>query len=242
MKLSKLIITEILAHAEQDYPRECCGVIVQNGRKQRYVKCRNTASEPNDQFSMSPEDYAEAEDSGAIIAIVHSHPDATTQPSNLDHAQCDLSQLPWIIASWPEGDIRTIMPTEGVKPLLERPFVHGIWDCYAIVRDWYQLERSITLPDFERSDGWWDRGENLYMKHYAEAGFIAVSSELQPGDVIIMQVRADEPNHAGVYVGNGEMVHHMHGQLSQKVPYGGYWLDRTITRLRYTGGKNVGSN
>ena len=34
--------------------------------------------------------------------IVHSHPDATTQPNELDKAQCDAMELPWVIASWPE--------------------------------------------------------------------------------------------------------------------------------------------
>ncbi|MDE9456052.1 NlpC/P60 family protein, partial [Xenorhabdus bovienii] len=129
--------------------------------------------------------------------------------------------------------IRTIMPTGGIKPLLGRPFVHGIWDCYAIVRDWYRLERNIDIPDFERSDGWWDRGENLYMKNYVSAGFVECSGELQIGDVIIMQVQANEPNHAGVYIGDGLMLHHMYGQLSNKVPYSGYWQERAIIALRY---------
>ncbi|CAI0747199.1 MAG: C40 family peptidase [Serratia grimesii] len=233
--MRKHIVSAIMAHAETEYPNECCGLVVQNGRRQRYVPCRNLAPEPTEQFSLAPEDYAEAEDSGDIVAIVHSHPDATTQPSQLDLAQCDLSQLPWIIASWPEGDIREVMPTEGIKPLLGRPFVHGFWDCYAIVRDWYQLEREITLPNYPREDGWWDRGENLYMKLYAEAGFTPASGEMQVGDVIIMQVRADEPNHAAVYLGDGVMVHHMYGHMSQRVPYGGYWLARTIVSLRYNG-------
>ncbi|MFK8873785.1 MULTISPECIES: C40 family peptidase [Serratia] len=229
------IISAILAHAEAEYPRECCGVVVQSGRRQRYVRCRNLAPEPTEQFSLAPADYAAAEDSGTIVAIVHSHPDATTQPSQLDLAQCDLSQLPWIIASWPEGDIREVIPREGVKPLLERPFVHGIWDCYAIVRDWYQLERGIALPDFTRTDGWWNRGENLYIVHYAEAGFVPASGELLVGDVIVMQVQAPEPNHAAVYLGDGIMIHHMYGQLSNRVSYGGYWQERTITVLRFNG-------
>lgn len=231
--MRKHIISAIMAHAEDTYPAECCGLVVQVGKRQQYHLCRNTAPEPSEQFSMHPEDYAAAEDAGEIVAIVHSHPDATTQPSQLDIAQCDLSQLPWIIASWPEGDIRTVMPTEGIKPLLGRPFVHGIWDCYAIVRDWYRLERDIEIPNFDRSDGWWNRGENLYMKHYAEAGFIPAVGDLLVGDVIIMQVRADEPNHAGVYLGDGVMLHHMYGQLSKHVPYDGYWQDRTNITLRY---------
>lgn len=229
------IISAILTHAAAEYPRECCGVVVQSGRRQRYVRCRNLAPEPTEQFSLAPADYAAAEDSGTIVAIVHSHPDATTQPSQLDLAQCDLSQLPWIIASWPEGDIREVIPREGVKPLLERPFVHGIWDCYAIVRDWYQLERGIALPDFTRTDGWWNRGENLYMAHYAEAGFVPASGELLVGDVIVMQVQAPEPNHAAVYLGDGIMIHHMYGQLSNRGSYGGYWQERTITVLRFNG-------
>ncbi|WP_413544680.1 C40 family peptidase [Candidatus Symbiopectobacterium sp. NZEC135] len=242
MKLGNLIVSAILAHAEQEYPREACGVVVHNQQRQRYVPCRNLAQAPQDHFIISPEDYAQAEDSGTLVAIVHSHPDATTTPSAVDLAQCDQSQLPWVIVSWPEGDVRTLMPQQGIKPLLARPFVHGIWDCYAIVRDWYQLERNIQLPNFARTDDWWNRGENLYMTHYRDAGFMPVTDDIAPGDVIVMQVRASEPNHAGVYVGNGEMLHHMYGQLSQKVPYGGYWLDRTIIRLRYTGGNHDASH
>ncbi|MDE9430591.1 C40 family peptidase [Xenorhabdus bovienii] len=231
--MRKHIIDTIMDHAQTEYPNECCGLVIQNSRKQQYIPCRNTAPSPTEQFSMHPEDYAEAEDIGTIIAIAHSHPDATTQPSQLDIAQCDLSQIPWVIVSWPEGDIRTIMPTGGIKPLLGRPFVHGIWDCYAIVRDWYRLERNIDIPDFERSDGWWERGENLYMKNYADAGFTECSGELQIGDVIIMQVQANEPNHAGVYIGDGLMIHHMYGQLSNRIPYSGYWQERAVKILRY---------
>lgn len=231
--MRKHIVSAIMTHAEAEYPKECCGLIVQNGRRQQYQRCRNVAPLPTEQFSLHPEDLAAAEDSGTVVAVVHSHPDATTQPSQLDQAQCDLSQLPWVIVSWPESDIRTIMPLKGLKPLLGRPFVHGAWDCYTIVRDWYQLERDIVLPNFERADGWWNRGENLYMRHYGEAGFEAATGDLQVGDVIIMQVQADEPNHAGVFIGEGLMMHHMYGQLSNRVPYGGYWLERTITVLRH---------
>ncbi|EPY8414696.1 C40 family peptidase, partial [Klebsiella aerogenes] len=96
-------IKAIQAHAAADYPREACGLVAQRGRVERYFPCRNLASESNDNFVLSPEDYAEVEDWGTIIGIVHSHPDATTQPSELDKAQCDATLLPWHIISWPEG-------------------------------------------------------------------------------------------------------------------------------------------
>lgn len=71
------------------------------------------------------------------------------------------------------------------------------------------------------------------MRHYAEAGFYSHASELQAGDVILMQYRADEINHAGIYLGNGKMLHHMYGQLSGEVPYGGIWRERTMLTLRH---------
>lgn len=195
--MRKHILTAIQKHAAQEYPKECCGLIIQNGRKQRYIPCSNTADKPEEHFRIPPEEYVVAADEGDIQFIVHSHPDATSRPSVLDSAQCEATGLPWIIISWPEGDVRTLVPT-GDTPIKDRPFVHGIWDCYALVRDWYKQERGIDLPDFERSDEWWTRGENLYMRHYAEAGFYSHSGPLEVGDVILMQYKADETNHAGI--------------------------------------------
>ena len=126
--MRKKTIAAIMAHAAAEYPRECCGVVAQKSRVERYFPCGNLATEPSEHFHLSPQDYAAAEEWGSVTAIVHSHPDATTQPSELDEAQCDLNGIPWHIVSWPEGDLRTIMP-RGEIPLLERPFVLGVYDC-----------------------------------------------------------------------------------------------------------------
>jgi cell wall-associated NlpC family hydrolase len=48
-----------------------------------------------------------------------------------------------------------------------------------------------------------------------------------------MQYKADEINHAGVYLGDGKMLHHMYAKLSEVVPYGGFWRDRTMMTLRF---------
>lgn len=67
-------IDAIMAHAAAEYPRECCGVVAQKSRVERYFPCRNLAAEPTEHFHLSPEDYAAAEDWGTVVAIVHSHP------------------------------------------------------------------------------------------------------------------------------------------------------------------------
>ncbi len=231
--MRKHILKSIRAHAAREYPREACGLLVQIGRRHVYVPCTNLASNPKDQFQLDPQDYAQAEDQGTIIGVVHSHPDETSRASDHDRASCEVSGLPWHILSWPEGDLNTIVPTGSPTPLVGRPFVHGVWDCYTIVRDWHLQERGIELPNYERTDEWWTRGENLYLKNYVAAGFEPTTGPLQPGDMIVMQVQANEANHAAIYLGDGLMLHHLYGRLSERAVYGGYWQERTIMTLRH---------
>lgn len=222
-------------HANGAYPHECCGLLVVTQKGEQYLPCDNVATSKNEEFRIAPEAYAAAEDSGTIIGICHSHPDATSQPSNHDLAMCEATALPWHIISWPEGDLRTIVPTGEIPPLLGRPFVHGVWDCYALIKDWYQLERGITLPEFTREDGWWEGDQELYLDNYADAGFSPVpESDLKPGDVILMQIQSKRVNHAAVYLGDNHMLHHLYGRLSRRDPYGGYWQRNTRLIVRKT--------
>lgn len=227
-------ISAIMAHAESTFPSECCGLVIQKGRVEKYIPCENRAAAPGEQFEIAPEDYAAAEDQGTVVAVVHSHPGdgATTQPSELDMLMCDATEVPWVIASWPEGDIRTITP-RGDRPLTGRQFVLGHADCWTLLMDYFRTEHSITLPNYSVDRHWWEQGENLYMDNWYECGFREFSGPPRPGDVVIMQVQSPVANHAGVLLEGNMLLHHMYGQLSQRVPYGGYYLDRTIKIVRH---------
>lgn len=234
--MRKHILKAFREHAAAEYPRECCGVVVQIGRRHRYVPCRNLAADAGERFELAPEDYAAAEDLGTVIGVVHSHPDGTSRASDTDVALCNAGTVPWHILSWPEGDLNTILPAEGVPPLLGRPFVHGTdYDCYGLIRGFYQLEYGVTLPDYPRPDEWWATGGNLYLELFKGAGFEPISGPLQRGDVVLMQVQAPVVNHGGIYLGDGQLMHHLYGRLSSTVAYGGYWLERTALVVRYKG-------
>ncbi|MGN5354324.1 C40 family peptidase [Ralstonia sp. L16] len=227
-------LAAVREHAQRDFPREACGLVVVIKGRERYIACRN-AARGTEHFELPAEDYAAAEEQGEIIAVVHSHPNASAEPSEADRVACEASGLPWHILSWPADDVRTIEPCGYVAPLVGRHFAHGILDCYSLVADWYARERGILLPDFERRDDWWKDGGDLYMQHYGEAGFRAISQDTPelPGDVILMQIRSPVPNHAGVYLGDGLMLHHLHGRLSSRDVYGGYWREITRCVLRH---------
>ncbi|AVY67154.1 C40 family peptidase [Xanthomonas translucens] len=230
----------IQAHAMAEYPRECCGLIVATADGERYFACRNTATTPSEHFRLTGKDHAAAADQGEVLALVHSHPNAPAAPSDADRLQCEMSEITWHIVSVgqvdgaPEcGDVQTIQPCGYVAPLIGRQFAHGVLDCYTLLRDFYARELGIQLRDYPRDDEWWKRGENLYEKHFREEGFSEIADEPRRGDVFLMQIRSEEMNHAGVYLGDGQMLHHLHGRLSEQVPYGGYWLQRTTKVIRH---------
>lgn len=223
----------VIEHAKNEYPRECCGLLVIYRGRETYIPCRNIGV-GSDNFVLHPEDYAAADQLGEIVAVIHSHVNLPPEPSQADRVACEASGLPWHIVSIPNETWSELYP-EGYKaPLVGREWSHGVLDCYSLIRDWFQQERGITLPNFERHDDWWHRGENLYIDNFESVGFKRIdASELQPGDCFIMQVMSPVPNHAAVYLGDDIILHHVQGRLSTRDVYGGYWRKCTTHVVRY---------
>lgn len=231
MTLPESILSEIRAHAERDYPREACGLIVIHRGKQHYLPCRNIA-EKNEHFVLHPEDYAKAEDFGEVVMVVHSHPNIPAIPSQADLVGCESSGLPWLIVNWPTGAIHTFEPKGYKAPLIGRVFSHGVLDCYSLIRDYYTQELNISLPDFERADEWWVKGQNLYLEGFGKAGFERVD-EMQKHDVILMQVGSPVPNHGAIFMGDGTILHHQMNRLSSRDVFGGFYRKATTHILRH---------
>jgi cell wall-associated NlpC family hydrolase len=121
-----------------------------------------------------------------------------------------------------------------------RKFVHGITDCYGLARDFYKEFFEIDLPNWAREDEWWEKGEdgpNFYMKHAHELGFRILDDlpvrDMQLGDCPVMAIQSTVPNHVGVYVGDGKILHHFYNQLSIATPYKGLWRNATTAILRH---------
>lgn len=229
-------------HALAEYPRESCGIVVSMKGEEIYVACRNVAVAPTDQFVIDRDDYVAAEDRGDIIVIAHSHPDVAARPSDADRVQCEASGVPWAIVSVMPGPViaetLVINPTGYEAPYVARAWAHGVLDCWALCRDWYAREWGITLPNPPRADEWWNDGaSDLYSDAaLTQVGFTRVrDGSLRAGDLLLMQIRSRNrvPNHAGVYLGDGQMLHHLYGRLSTKDVYGGYFAEVTRSVWRH---------
>lgn len=231
MPLPESILAEIRAHAEREYPRESCGLVIVRKGRRKYMPIRNVA-EKNEHFVMHAEDQTAAEDQGQPVMVVHSHPNIAARPSDADLVGCEKSGLPWLIVNWPTGAVHEFAPTGYLAPLVGRQFSHGVLDCYSLIVDYYKQECGIDLPDFDRPDEWWLKGANLYLDGFASAGFVRVDKP-QKNDVVLMRVAAPVPNHGGIYLGDGNMLHHQMGRLSSKDIYGGWYEKITTHYLRH---------
>lgn len=222
-----------LEHAQSEMPREACGLVVIYKGRPLYYACRNLAV-GTDQFVLSPDDYEAADRMGEIVGVVHSHPYVSPEPSQADLVACEATGLEWHIVNVPTGNWHSFKPTGYVAPLVGRVFSHGVLDCYAIIRDWYKQERGIELQQFERHDGWWEAGQNLYLDNFAQAGWERCD-DLHEGAMLLMQIGSPVPNHAAVFIGDNMILHHVQNRLSSRDVYGGYWRKVTTHILRYTG-------
>lgn len=89
MKISQQLIDEILAHAREDLPNECCGMIGgREGEATRVVRVENAAASPL-RYEMDPQGQYDAlkaiEEAGEdLVAIYHSHTRSAAYPSQTD--------------------------------------------------------------------------------------------------------------------------------------------------------------
>lgn len=241
MELSNECLEAFKAHVLAVYPEEACGFVVDGG----FVPITNTAETPLETFRIDPIDYVKASKLGTVQAVLHSHPykiDSHPQwpvewPSEADMSCWMAGDLPWgIVATEGEGISQIVWLDESViEPLEGREFLHGVHDCYGIIRDWFRVNRNVTLMNCPRNMEWWYAGKDLYSENFERAGFKAIPLvEAEAGDVVLMQVRSPVVNHAAVVTGPNQIMHHLIHRLSGTDQLS-KWERHITTALRYVG-------
>ncbi|HEX3806703.1 MAG TPA: Mov34/MPN/PAD-1 family protein [Gaiellaceae bacterium] len=99
---------ELRAHAVDEAPNECCGVIVlRDGVAERYVRGRNALASPyRYELEIDPDVWF-LEDDGFELAVFHSHPETEPRPSRTDRENAGLwSGKPFVIYGLALDDLR----------------------------------------------------------------------------------------------------------------------------------------
>ena len=224
-----------LAHAKEQDPEESCGLLLNIKGKQRYYPCHNLSAQLEEYFILDPEDYIKASNLGDITAIIHSHPDTPPVASQADKMSCEHTKLPWYIVN-PKTETWGYYEPCGYKaPLLGRPWVWAVTDCWSLIVDWYKEERGIELLDYERPTRIEEFTDDPVFERYLPSrGFRLLRPEepLKNGDVLAMSIMGKGLNHVGIFL-DGDVLHHSADRLSCREPYSPWLLKCTGGRYRY---------
>jgi len=131
MRIAQDLIDEIVAHAREDLPNECCGLIGGVGDEAtEVIRVENSAASPL-RYEMDPkaqyDAYKAIEDAGhELLAIYHSHTKSAAYPS-----QTDVNQA----VAWPD-QVYVIVSLED----REAPDVKAYW-----LRDLRIADAEITV-------------------------------------------------------------------------------------------------
>ena len=125
--------------------------------------------------------------------------------------------------------------------LLGREFIHGQQDCYSLVRDFFKDNFKLEFTDYARPDDWWTLGEDLYMENFKKEGFEIIDISLRDiriADCFLVAIpdrrcSITPTNHAAIYVGNNEVIHHPLGGQSKPSPYRGALRNFTTHIVRH---------
>lgn len=232
-------------------PQEMCGVIVNDNGLAVFVLMQNKHENKNEFFRLDAKELHAVDTDRQVIAIVHSHPNASAMPSPLDRASMNEHDLPFVIVGMFD-DVAIHYPA--AFPLLQRPYIHGKQDCFTIVRDFYKRELAIDINDYARSEYWWQEKdiESPYLKYLEDEGFFVVENgkaNLQYGDVLLCRLgHTYAVNHAMIYLGSKTdfksetssafiadraVLHHDHGELSRRAVLGVSRLDTCELVVRH---------
>jgi proteasome lid subunit RPN8/RPN11 len=224
------------SHALAAHPKESVGLVV-NGE---YVPVENIAADPTKDFAINKSLMLKP----GLQAIIHSHPSGNHAPSKLDMEQQVATALPWGIVRCNGEDTGPVFwwgPGVPIPPLLGRPYrfgpsgTDGCGDCYAVIKDWYALERGVDLKEVPRDEDSFRAETPWYDTLFAPYGWQEIAAaDMRAGDVVLMRIRMNVTNHAMLLLENGKGLHHAGGMLSTETPIGP-WLRFRTRCIRYTG-------
>lgn len=223
----KEIVKEIEIYSKGKYPEEACGFIVSG----EFIPLKNMAEDRVKEFEIDRFDFLKYHD--GIEAIVHSHADYP-HLSKADMEGQLRTGVPWGLVCVNKGlpEHTVFWGNDVLYPLLQRPFIHGTFDCWGLCRDYWR-GKGHQIIDFPRDNLWWEKDPSMLENNCQLAGFDFVDeSQIQIGDVVFMKVLADVTNHCAIYIGDGLMIHHLYNRLSREEPIH-RWRKYITGYLRY---------
>jgi desampylase len=107
--LPQHVRAELIAHARQEAPNECCGMLIGRGAAiERSVRVRNVADTPATRYRIDPAEHISLNrrlrgSSLSVVGAYHSHPRSAAVPSETDRCEALYPEFVWLIVSLAGG-------------------------------------------------------------------------------------------------------------------------------------------
>jgi len=105
IQLPEAVRAEILAHARDEAPNECCGLLIGRGSQiDECVRVRNVAANTAARYLVDPAEHIAINrrlrgTTRSVIGAYHSHPHAPPVPSETDCREAYYPDYIWLIVS-----------------------------------------------------------------------------------------------------------------------------------------------
>lgn len=231
--MNKQLEQEIKKQTQDSLGNEICGFIVFNlkSNKLEVIKCKNTIPKSN-RFSLSAEDYLNAESIGQIIYAYHSH-NSENGFSERDRVISEAHQIPFLLYSTVTDKFSEYFPVGYSNPYVGRKFQIKTSDCYTLFRDFYKKELEIDLPDFNRDEMWLTNPTDLFEVEMPKNGFIQVASPQKHDALLIKKFKNKPSSHVAIYLDNDLILHQTSNSYSRIDDYSDYYKERTTFIYRH---------
>lgn len=225
---------EIQNHFSNEYPREGCGLLCVVKGKLRWVPCTNVA-EDNEDFVIDSTEFLKWKRTSDIIGIVHSHPDASSNPSEADISYCNALAIPYYIFSYPDMELTVLQPEHKSTELYGREYKFGVTDCFEAARDYLSSVNINIAPRAAFEDDWWHKNLDYFTDDLLKTwGFEPVDlTSIQKHDIIVFNINAPVGDHCGVYLGGDIFYHHAINRLSCRESLYPFWAKHIKRVYRY---------
>jgi proteasome lid subunit RPN8/RPN11 len=219
-------IGEMNAHFLSCFPREGCGVVVNN----KFEACENVYDkEELHNFRIRRGDYFKHDKDHGVQAVIHSHTHSDKQfdvrtPTMSDMEGQIRTAVPWAIVATSDGEHVSPPLWFGLKepaPIEGRFYMHNVYDCLTCVLDYVKINFDVDCEVVPRPMQWENLSKNLIVDNVETCGFHELPrdtkiSDLREGDAILFKVQASYVNHCGVVAEDGMFWHQMMGRYTKK--------------------------
>ena len=212
-----------IKYAKEQAPAEACGLLAIIKGKETFWSCKNLAEGKFEFFILDPDDWADCEDTGEIIGVIHSHPVGAATPSDTDRAACEHLGYPYYIYSIEHDHWELFEPSGWKAPsLIGRKFIWGKYDCWSIVTDWFKENKNINIE-------YWSRPKKIkdflnkpqFEFALPKLNFVKQSNikDIKVGDVLLFQSVTGNLDHVAVFIGDNMILNHNIKSLSCREPF-----------------------